>query len=32
LCRYADDFVCAFASRDDAERVYAVLPRGRGFE
>jgi group II intron reverse transcriptase/maturase len=27
LCRYADDFVCAFASRDDAERVFAVLPK-----
>jgi hypothetical protein len=27
LCRYADDFVCAFASRDDAERFFAVLPK-----
>jgi group II intron reverse transcriptase/maturase len=27
LCRYADDFVCAFASKDDAERFFAVLPK-----
>jgi len=27
LCRYADDFVCAFRYRDDAERFYAVLPK-----
>lgn len=29
LCRYADDFVCAFASREDAERFFAVLPKKR---
>jgi len=27
LCRYADDFVCAFASKRDAERFFAVLPK-----
>ena len=27
LCRYADDFVCAFRYRDDAERFFAVLPK-----
>ena len=27
LCRYADDFVCAFASREDAERFFTVLPK-----
>lgn len=27
LCRYADDFVCAFACKGDAERFFAVLPR-----
>ena len=27
LCRYADDFVCAFRFRDDAERFYAALPQ-----
>jgi len=27
LCRYADDFVCAFASKDDAERFFAVLAK-----
>jgi hypothetical protein len=27
LVRYADDFVIAFARRDDAERVMAVLPK-----
>lgn len=26
LCRYADDWVCAFRFRDDAERFYRVLP------
>jgi group II intron reverse transcriptase/maturase len=26
LCRYADDFVCAFARREDAERFFAALP------
>ena len=25
-CRYADDWVCAFRSQDDAERFYRVLP------
>ena len=27
LCRYADDWVCAFRSRDDAERFSRVLPK-----
>lgn len=27
ICRYADDFVCAFQYAEDAERFYAVLPR-----
>jgi hypothetical protein len=27
LCRYADDWVCAFRSQDDAERFYRVLPK-----
>lgn len=27
ICRYADDFVCAFQLRDDAERFYRVLPK-----
>ena len=27
LCRYADDFVCAFRFRDDAQRFYAALPQ-----
>jgi len=27
LCRYADDFVCAFAFRADAERFYKALPK-----
>lgn len=27
LCRYADDFVCAFACETDAERFYRVLGR-----
>jgi group II intron reverse transcriptase/maturase len=27
MCRYADDFVCAFRYRDDAERFYRTLPR-----
>ncbi len=26
LCRYADDFVCAFELESDAERFYKVLP------
>jgi RNA-directed DNA polymerase len=27
LCRYADDFVCAFESESDAQRFYEVLPK-----
>ena len=27
LCRYADDWVCAFRDQDDAERFYRVLPK-----
>jgi RNA-directed DNA polymerase len=27
LCRYADDWVCAFRYKQDAERFYAVLPK-----
>lgn len=27
LIRYADDFVCAFQYRDDAERLYGELPK-----
>jgi group II intron reverse transcriptase/maturase len=27
MCRYADDFVCAFRFRDDAESFYRVLPK-----
>lgn len=27
LCRYADDWVCAFRYREDAEQVYRVLPK-----
>jgi RNA-directed DNA polymerase len=27
LCRYADDWVCAFRHREDAERFYRVLPK-----
>jgi len=27
LCRYADDWVCAFRSQDDAERFSRVLPQ-----
>lgn len=30
LCRYADDWVCAFQYRDDAERFYKVLPKRLG--
>ena len=29
LCRYADDWVCAFRYQDDAERFYRVLPQRR---
>lgn len=27
LCRYADDWVCAFRYEDDAARIYRVLPK-----
>lgn len=27
LCRYADDWVCAFRYREDTERFYRVLPK-----
>jgi len=27
LCRYADDWICAFRYRDDAQRFYRVLPK-----
>lgn len=27
ICRYADDWVCAFRYRDDAERFNRVLPK-----
>ncbi|WXG54257.1 MAG: hypothetical protein RNU03_06065 [Candidatus Sedimenticola sp. (ex Thyasira tokunagai)] len=27
LVRYADDFVCAFRYREDAERFYRTLPK-----
>ncbi|VAW87644.1 Retron-type RNA-directed DNA polymerase [hydrothermal vent metagenome] len=27
ICRYADDFVCAFQYKSDAERFYKVLPK-----
>jgi RNA-directed DNA polymerase len=27
ICRYADDFVCAFQNKDDAEKFYRVLPK-----
>ena len=27
LCRYADDFVCAFRFGDDAQRFFSVLPK-----
>ena len=30
LCRYADDFVCAFRYRDDAERFFEALPKRLG--
>jgi len=30
LCRYADDWVCAFQYRYDAERYYAVQPKRLG--
>lgn len=27
ICRHADDWICAFRYRDDAERFYRVLPK-----
>jgi group II intron reverse transcriptase/maturase len=27
ICRYADDFVCAFENKGDAEKFYRVLPK-----
>lgn len=30
LCRYADDFVCVFRDKRDAERFYQVLPKRVG--
>jgi len=27
ICRYADDFVCAFRYKEDAERFYRTLPK-----
>lgn len=30
LCRFADDFVCAFQYKKDAERFYSVLPKRLG--
>jgi len=30
MCRYADDWVCAFQYRDDARRFYNVLPERLG--
>ena len=27
ICRYADDFVCAFRYKEDAEKFYNVLPK-----
>jgi group II intron reverse transcriptase/maturase len=30
MCRYADDWVCAFQYRDDARRFYSVLPKRLG--
>jgi group II intron reverse transcriptase/maturase len=30
LCRYADDFVCAFQTKRDAERFYSVLGKRLG--
>lgn len=30
LCRYADDFVCGFQYKRDAERFYEVLPKRLG--
>lgn len=30
MCRYADDWVCAFQYRDDARRFYDILPKRLG--
>jgi len=30
MCRYADDWICAFHYRDDARRFYKVLPQRLG--
>jgi RNA-directed DNA polymerase len=30
MCRYADDWVCAFQYKDDAERFFDVLPKRLG--
>jgi group II intron reverse transcriptase/maturase len=30
MCRYADDWVCAFRYKQDAERLYSVLPKRLG--
>ena len=30
LCRMADDFICAFRYKEDAERFYAVLGKRMG--
>lgn len=30
MCRYADDFICAFEYKEDAERFYRVLPKRLG--
>jgi len=30
ICRYADDFVCAFQLQNDAERFYRLLPKRLG--
>ena len=30
ICRYADDWVCAFQYKGDAERFYSVLPKRLG--
>lgn len=30
MCRYADDFVCAFERKEDAERFYKALPKRLG--
>ena len=30
MCRYADDFVCAFRFKEDAESFYRVLPKRLG--